>query len=77
MTIQLCQVGSPLEGLPPSGRIPELITGGDQVTERETSSSEEDERQENALEKLILALQICTVSTELILRVLQVVQTIC
>ena len=75
--MQLCQVGSPLEGLPLSGRIPELITGGDQVTERETSSSKKDERQENAISKLILALQICTIATELVLRVLQVVQTIC
>ena len=75
--MQLCQVGSPIEGLPLSGRIPELITGGDQVTERETSSSEKDERQENAISKLILALQICTIATELVLRVLQVVQTIC
>ena len=75
--MQLCQVGSPLEGLPLSGRIPELITGGDHVTERETSSSKKDERQENAISKLILALQICTIATELVLRVLQVVQTIC
>ena len=38
---------------------------------------EKDERQENAISKLILALQICTIATELVLRVLQVVQTIC
>ena len=61
-------------GLPPSGRHPESCTGGEEFTDRVKPSSGKDERQDRAVTKLILALEICDAIAGIVTAILCVAQ---